>query len=99
MTKQKRTLSVKVRAGTPSNATLRIRDAGEPSPHGGPRGDLLVTFSVKPHKLYKLSGLTLTANITVDFVTALLGGTAQCEVDPVRRIDLQLSLVRFGTSR
>ena len=80
ITKQKQTLSIKVRAGTPSNATLRVRGAGEPSPHGGPCGDLLVTFSVMPHKLYKLSGLTLTANITVDFVTALLRGAAQCKI-------------------
>jgi molecular chaperone DnaJ len=78
--KQKKTLSIKVRAGTPSNATMRVRGAGEPSPRGGERGDLLVTFSVKPHRLYKLSGLTLTADMKVDFVTALLGGTAQCEI-------------------
>jgi molecular chaperone DnaJ len=78
--KQRQTLSIKVRAGTPSNATLRVRGAGEPGPGGGPRGDLLLTFSVKPHKLYKLLGLTLTADIKVDFVTALLGGTAHCEI-------------------
>ncbi|MEM5371422.1 J domain-containing protein [Paraburkholderia azotifigens] len=80
LTRQKQTLSIKVRAGTPSNATLRVRSAGEPAPRGGPRGDLLLSFSVKPHKLYKLTGLTLTADIKVDFVTALLGGTAGCKI-------------------
>lgn len=71
---------VNIQAGTPSTATLIARNKGPQGENGGPRGDVLCSLKVKPHKSAKLTGLTLTVDAKVDFVTALLGGETQVDV-------------------
>ncbi|WP_080429289.1 DnaJ C-terminal domain-containing protein [Burkholderia ubonensis] len=71
---------VRIPPGTPSTATMRLRDKGPEGENGGPRGDVFCSFKVKPHKSFKLSGLNLTVDAKIDFVTALLGGETQVDV-------------------
>src|SRR5665213_1996262 len=41
---------------------------------GGPRGDLYIFLSVKPHELFERDGLDLLCKVTVPMTTAALGG-------------------------
>jgi len=67
------TISVKIPAGIESGKTIRLRGQGEPSPTGGPAGDLLITVRVAPHSSFRRDGLDLIARVPVTLAEAALG--------------------------
>jgi DnaJ-class molecular chaperone len=66
-------LSVKIPAGIDEGQTIRLRGQGEPSPNGGPSGDLLITVHITPHSNYRRDGLDLIARVPVTVAEAALG--------------------------
>jgi len=58
---------------------MRIRSSGngEPSPNGGPPGDLYIEIRVKPHDIFERDGDDLHCKVPVGMVTAALGGEVQ----------------------
>lgn len=62
------TITVKIPVGIESGKKIRLREQGNPSPTGGPAGDLLLTVTVAPHPTYRRSGdrLEVTVPITLD---------------------------------
>lgn len=75
-----KTIVVKVPKGVVHGDILRIRGAGYPSMYGGEPGTVYCEIRIEPHAVYKRSKLTLTRDLDVDFVTALLGGVITTEV-------------------
>jgi DnaJ-class molecular chaperone len=67
------TISVKIPAGIEEGKTIRLRGQGEPSPMGGPPGDLLISVHVAPHPMYRRDGLDLVARVPVTLAEAALG--------------------------
>ncbi len=67
-------IPVNVPAGIDNGQTVCIRGEGEAGMRGGPRGDLYITFSVKPHRLFKRKGFDLYLDMPIAFTTAALGG-------------------------
>lgn len=65
---------VNVPAGVNTGNTITLRGEGEAGVNGGPRGDLYVKLSVKPHKLFVRKDRDLFLNMTIPFTTAALGG-------------------------
>src|SRR5690606_23366006 len=51
-----RTITVKIAPGARDGSTVRIPGKGEPSPTGGPPGDLYLKVSIKPHPTFKVVG-------------------------------------------
>ncbi|HWB20133.1 MAG TPA: DnaJ C-terminal domain-containing protein, partial [Phycisphaerales bacterium] len=70
---QAQTISVKVPPGIESGATLRVKGKGQPSPVGGPAGDLLLTVQVGNHPWFRREGLDLLIDVPVTIVEASLG--------------------------
>ncbi|MGV3608297.1 MAG: DnaJ C-terminal domain-containing protein [Planctomycetaceae bacterium] len=68
------TLSIKVPAGIESGKVIRLRGQGEPSPSGGPAGDLLVEIAVARHPYYVREGNNLIVKLPVTIGEAALGG-------------------------
>lgn len=71
----KRRFLVPVPAGTPTGTTLRVAHAGEPSPTGGPPGDLLVDLTVEADPRWRLDGMNLKAERWIPFWRAAAGGS------------------------
>jgi DnaJ-class molecular chaperone len=67
------TIAVKIPAGIEEGKTIRLRGLGEPSPNGGPPGDLLITVHIKPHPHYRRDGLDLIVKVPVTLAEAALG--------------------------
>ena len=65
---------VNVPAGIDNGQTISMRGEGEAGRRGGPRGDLFVTITVRPHKLFRRKGYDLYLDMPVSFTTAALGG-------------------------
>lgn len=69
-----KTLNVKVPAGVDNGDRIRLSGEGEASRDGGQPGDLYVSISVRPHKLFERDGRNLYCDVPISFVDAALGG-------------------------
>jgi molecular chaperone DnaJ len=72
--RRERILSVKVPAGVDDGARIRLTGEGDAGARGGPRGDLYIFVSVRPHELFERDGLDLMCTVPVPMTTAVLGG-------------------------
>jgi molecular chaperone DnaJ len=74
MVRQHRTLQVRIPPGVDDGARIRLSGEGDAGGRGGPRGDLYIFLSVKPHELFERDGLDLHCTVPVPMCTAVLGG-------------------------
>jgi molecular chaperone DnaJ len=75
-----RSLKVKIPAGITSGKSIRLTGQGQPSPRGGPPGDLLVEISERAHPRFHRRAdapQDIEVDIPVPLDVALLGGKAE----------------------
>jgi molecular chaperone DnaJ len=77
-----RRIEVTVPAGVDTGSKLRLAGQGEPGPAGGPRGDLLLTFRVKPDHFFTREGVDVHCTIPINIAQAMLGSRVR-----VRTVD------------
>jgi curved DNA-binding protein len=77
----KRTLTVNgkniritIPAGIKNGQVIKIKNHGGEGIHGGPKGDLNITFSIINHTRFKRDEDNLYLTVNLDLYTALLGG-------------------------
>ena len=70
-------VKVKIPAGVEDGKRIRVRGKGEPSPEGGPAGDLILTVQVRKHPVFEREGHNLRVKLPVTFVEAALGATIE----------------------
>jgi molecular chaperone DnaJ len=73
MREVERTLSVKVPPGVNDGTRLRFVGEGESGRGGGPRGDLYVVLSIKPHPLFSRDDEDVLCEVPLSFPQAALG--------------------------
>ena len=71
--RKRRTANIRVPAGIDDGQTIVMNNQGEPGRNGGPNGDLYVTISVRPHKLFRRDGYNLYLDFPISFTQAALG--------------------------
>jgi len=71
--KVKRKVMVKIPAGVDDRQRLRLDGEGSAGVHGGPPGDIYITFSVKPHNLFHRDGSDILYELPINFAQAALG--------------------------
>ena len=72
--RKERTLQVRIPAGVDDGARIRLAGEGDAGARGGPRGDLYMFLSVRPHDLFDREGLDLLCTVPVPMAVAALGG-------------------------
>jgi molecular chaperone DnaJ len=65
---------VNIPAGVHDGSRIRLAGKGEPSPNGGPPGDLYVITRVTPSPVFKQKGENLEVEVPITVVEALRGG-------------------------
>ena len=74
-TRVTRTVTLNVPAGVDDGQNFKtIPGEGEPGRNGGPAGDLYITCTVRPHKIFKRDRYDLYCDVPVSFTQAALGG-------------------------
>lgn len=69
--------TIKIPAGVQDGQKIKIAGKGQPSPNGGPNGDLIISVTVKPHPIFSRDGNNLRVTVPVTFAEAVLGATIQ----------------------
>jgi molecular chaperone DnaJ len=69
-----RPVSVYIPGGVENGAVLRMPDEGAEGLRGGPRGDVYLVVSVKPHETFNRDGADLKCTKDISFPMAALGG-------------------------
>ena len=80
-------LTVNIPAGVQDGQKIKLRCKGQPSPNGGPAGDLIIDIHVKPHPVFSRDGNNIRVTVPVTFHEAVLGATIQVPTlggDPVK---------------
>jgi molecular chaperone DnaJ len=66
-------ITITVPKGVDEGTKIRLKGQGAKGPNGGPPGDLLITFHVKPDRFYRRDGLDLIAPVKINIAQATLG--------------------------
>ncbi|TWU30982.1 DnaJ C-terminal domain-containing protein [Novipirellula artificiosorum] len=66
-------LSVTIPPGVETGSKIRLREQGQPSPNGGPSGDLILLIKVSDHPCFKRIGKNLELKLPVTLGEAALG--------------------------
>ena len=72
--KQQKTLEVKIPEGIDDGMRIRSTGNGEPSPNGGPPGDLYIEIRIRKHDVLQRDGDGLHCVVPISFTKAALGG-------------------------
>ena len=71
--KKRKKLSVSIPAGIDHGQSMRLRGKGEPGANGGPKGDVILQVSVKPHEYLERRGEDIYYTLPLSFAQAALG--------------------------
>ena len=76
-TKKQVSLEVPIPAGMDDGVPVRLTGQGEPSPNGGPAGDVYCVINVRPHHLFERDGDHLLLRMPITYSQAALGATIE----------------------
>ena len=65
---------ITIPAGIADGQKIKLKGHGNPGYNGGPHGDLYITFNIAEDPHFKRNGDNLSAEVSVDLYTAVLGG-------------------------
>lgn len=74
---RQRRLEVKIPPGVTTGSRVRIAGEGQPGIAGGPKGDLYLLVSVRPHPQFERKGDDLHVEVPVNYLDAILGGEVE----------------------
>ena len=66
-------ITVKIPAGIEDLKKIRLSGQGDPSPNGGPAGDLMIRVKVASHPIYRRQGNNLLLTVPITLSEAALG--------------------------
>jgi molecular chaperone DnaJ len=71
--RKNKVIDVTIPKGIDNGQSIRLQGKGEAGEKGAPSGDLYISVTVKPHKLFWREGSNLYMDIPITFVQAALG--------------------------
>ncbi|MEJ5258207.1 MAG: molecular chaperone DnaJ [Fervidobacterium sp.] len=88
--KKRTTAVVNIPSGVEDGSVLRIPRKGNAGSYGGEYGDLYVHIRVRQTSDYKREGDDIIVTVPIDYVTAILGGTAFVELPNKEKIEVEI---------
>ncbi|HEU5343023.1 MAG TPA: J domain-containing protein [Ktedonobacterales bacterium] len=90
LVERERRITVNIPAGVDTGVKVRVAGEGQPSPDGGPRGDLYLLVTVKPDPQFERHGEDLVMEAHAPLTTAILGGELTLTMIDGKRITLTI---------
>ncbi|GIW09726.1 MAG: molecular chaperone DnaJ [Dehalococcoidia bacterium] len=83
-------IEVKIPPGVTTGSRVRIAGEGGAGIGGGPKGDLYLVISVRPHPVFERKGDDLYVDVAVPFLDAVLGGEVLVPTPKGTRLALKI---------
>ncbi len=83
-------ISVKIPKGLVAGKKIRVAGKGEASPHGGPRGDLMIKAAAVPNPTFTIDGKDVSTGIHIRLTDALLGTSVEIPTPQGSGINLKI---------
>jgi molecular chaperone DnaJ len=87
---QDRRIRLKVPSGVETGSRLRLSGQGERGQGGGPAGDVIITFQVKPDSFFERKGLDVHCTVPVNIAQAVLGSKIRVRTVDGRRVAVRI---------
>jgi molecular chaperone DnaJ len=81
---------ITVPQGVDEGTKIRLKGQGARGPKGGPPGDLLITFHVKPDRFYRRDGLDVVAPVNINIAQATLGTKVSVKTLDGRKVTVKI---------
>lgn len=88
--RQQRKISINVRPGVETGSRVRLSGQGERGRGGGPPGDLIISYKVKPHRFFKRHGLDVHVSVPINIVQATLGSKIRVKTISGKKVVLNI---------
>ena len=88
--RQTRKIQVSVPSGTETGSRVRLSAQGERGAAGGPPGDLVINFKVKPHRFFRREGLDIHVTVPINIVQAALGSKIRVRTVTGKQVVLRI---------
>jgi molecular chaperone DnaJ len=88
--RRNRQVAVTVPAGVDNGSRIRLAGQGEAGPGGGPPGDLLITFRVRPDRFFEREGLDVIATVPINVAQATLGSKIRVRTVDGKKVVLKI---------
>ena len=88
--REERQIALNVPAGVDNGSKLRLSGQGERGPGGGPPGDLIVGFRIKPDPFFRREGLDLYCTVPVNLAQATLGSRIRVRTVDGKKVALRV---------
>lgn len=77
VTQKEKGLKLKIPAGVDNGRRIRLAGEGQAGRRGGPKGDLYVLVTIKPHKFFRRENADLYCRVPIPITKAALGGDVE----------------------
>lgn len=88
--REQRQIVLTVPAGVDTGSKLRLSGQGERGANGGPAGDLIVNFRVKPDPFFRREGLDLFCTVPINVAQATLGSRIRVRTVDGKKVALKV---------
>jgi molecular chaperone DnaJ len=88
--REERQIALTVPAGVDNGSKLRLSGQGERGPGGGPPGDLIVGFRIRPDPFFRRDGLDVSCTVPVNVAQATLGSKIRVRTVDGRKVALRV---------
>ncbi|HUE76704.1 MAG TPA: molecular chaperone DnaJ [Longimicrobiales bacterium] len=88
--RQERQIRLKVPPGVDTGTKMRLSGQGPRGHAGGPAGDLLITFQVKPHRFFRRKGLDIHVTVPANIAQAALGSRIRVRTVDGKKVALKI---------
>ncbi|MFI5310555.1 MAG: molecular chaperone DnaJ [Gemmatimonadales bacterium] len=90
---------ISVPSGVDTGSKIRLKGQGGRGQRGGPAGDILITFQVKPDDDWSRDGLDLVTHAPVNVAQATLGSKVSVETLDEKRVSIRIPAGTQGGKR
>jgi molecular chaperone DnaJ len=97
--RQVRKLQVTVPPGVETGSRLRLAGQGERGAGGGPSGDVILVFQVKPHRFFRREGLDIHVTVPLNLAQATLGSRVRVRTVSGKQVVLKIPAGTQGGTR